>query len=67
MPSPSEALVVQVTAEQFAWNIHYAGPDGKFGRTDIKLVDAQANPLGLDRKIPPRKTTSPSSTSSICR
>jgi cytochrome c oxidase subunit 2 len=39
----------QVTGEQFAWNIHYAGPDGKFGRTDIKLLDLQSNPLGLDR------------------
>jgi cytochrome c oxidase subunit II len=55
MPSPSDALVVQVTAEQFAWNVHYAGPDGKFGRTDIKLLDAQANPLGLDRNDPAGK------------
>ena len=53
MPSASEALVVQVTGEQFAWNIHYAGPDGKFGRTDIKLLDAQSNPLGLDRDNDP--------------
>jgi cytochrome c oxidase subunit 2 len=52
MPSPGEALVVQVTGEQFAWNIHYAGPDGKFGRTDLKLLDAQSNPLGLDRDDP---------------
>ena len=52
MPSENEALVVQVTGEQFAWNIHYAGPDGKFGRTDIKLIDLQSNPLGLDRSDP---------------
>ena len=25
-------LVVRVLAEQFAWNFHYPGPDGKFGR-----------------------------------
>jgi len=49
MPPASEALVVQVTGEQFAWNIHYPGPDGVFGRTDIKLLDLQSNPLGLDR------------------
>jgi cytochrome c oxidase subunit II len=55
MPSESESLVVQVTAEQFAWNVHYAGPDGKFGRRDIKLIDAQANPLGLDRSDPAAK------------
>jgi cytochrome c oxidase subunit 2 len=34
--------------EQFAWNVHYPGPDGKFGRTDIAKVTAD-NPLGLDR------------------
>ena len=55
MPSESEALVVQVTGEQFAWNIHYPGPDGKFGRTDIKLVDVQENPLGIDRSDPVAK------------
>ena len=55
MPPESEALVVHVTAEQFAWNIHYAGPDGKFGRTDITLLDAQENPLGIDRSDPDAK------------
>jgi cytochrome c oxidase subunit 2 len=52
MPPESEALVVHVTGEQFAWNVHYGGPDGKFGRTDIKLIDLQSNPLGLDRSDP---------------
>jgi cytochrome c oxidase subunit 2 len=55
MPSESEAVVVRVTAEQFAWNVHYPGPDGKFGRTDIKLLDTQSNPLGLDRSDPAAK------------
>jgi len=55
MPSASEALVVQVTGEQFAWNVHYAGADGKFGRTDITKIDAQENPLGLDRDDPNAK------------
>ena len=55
MPPESEALVVQVTGEQFAWNVHYAGPDGEFGRTDIKLIDLQSNPLGLDRSDPAAK------------
>ena len=55
MPPESEALVVQVTAEQFAWNVHYPGPDRVFGRTDIKLLDLQANPLGLDRTDPAAK------------
>jgi cytochrome c oxidase subunit 2 len=52
IPPESDALVVHVTAEQFAWNIHYAGPDGVFGRTDITLLDLQSNPLGLDRDDP---------------
>ena len=50
-PAESEAVVVRVVAEQFAWNIHYPGADGRFGRTDIMLV-ASDNPLGLDRSDP---------------
>ncbi len=53
-PSESEALTIRVVGEQFAWNIHYPGADGKFGRTDIKLVSAD-NPLGLDREDPDAK------------
>jgi cytochrome c oxidase subunit 2 len=55
LPPENEALVVQVTGEQFAWNIHYPGPDRVFGRTDIKLLDLQTNPLGLDRSDPAAK------------
>lgn len=55
VPPESEALVVQVTAEQFAWNAHYAGPDGVFGRTAIELLDLQSNPLGVDRSDPAAK------------
>ena len=55
MPPEHDALVVHVTGEQFAWNVHYAGPDGKFGRTDVKLLDLQSNPLGLDREDPAAK------------
>ena len=53
-PSASEAVVVRLVGEQFAWNVHYPGPDGRFGRTDIKLVSAD-NPLGLDRRDPDAK------------
>src|SRR5438093_5493724 len=53
-PSESEAVVVRVVGEQFAWNIHYPGPDGRFGRTDIRKVSAD-NPLGLDRTDPNAK------------
>jgi cytochrome c oxidase subunit 2 len=51
-PPESEAVVVHVTGEQFAWNIHYPGPDGVFGPTDINEIDLQTNPLGLDRSDP---------------
>jgi cytochrome c oxidase subunit 2 len=40
---------IRITAEQFAWNIHYPGPDGVFGRTSQSLVSA-ANPVGIDRE-----------------
>jgi cytochrome c oxidase subunit 2 len=52
VPAETEALVVHLTAEQFAWNVRYAGHDGKFGRTDIKQLDLQQNPLGIDRSDP---------------
>jgi cytochrome c oxidase subunit 2 len=52
-PTPADALPIEVTAQQFAWNIRYPGPDGKFGRTDPHLInDANANYLGLDSKDP---------------
>jgi cytochrome c oxidase subunit 2 len=53
-PPEHESVVVRVVAEQFAWNMHYPGPDHAFGKTDIKLVSA-ANPLGLDRTDPAGK------------
>jgi cytochrome c oxidase subunit II len=53
-PSESEAVVVRVVGEQFSWNVHYPGRDGKFGRTDINKVSAD-NPLGLDRSDPAAK------------
>jgi cytochrome c oxidase subunit 2 len=55
IPPANQALEVNLTPEQFAWNVRYAGPDGVFGRTDIKLIDLQSNPLGLDRTDPAAK------------
>ena len=51
-PAEKDALVVRVVGEQFAWNVHYAGPDGVFGKTAIEKIDVQTNPLGLDRSDP---------------
>ena len=49
VPAPSESVHLRVIGQQFAWNIHYPGPDGKFGSTRTNLVDEQDNPIGLDR------------------
>jgi cytochrome c oxidase subunit 2 len=46
-----DSTVVRVVAEQFAWNVHYPGADGEFGRTDVSLVSPD-NPIGLDRTDP---------------
>ena len=53
-PSRENSLVVRVVAEQFAWNIHYAGKDAVFGKADPKLMNA-GNPLGLDPNDPAGK------------
>lgn len=47
-PNRSDAIEIRVVAEQFAWNFHYPGKDGKFSRTNPKLVNPQTNPIGLD-------------------
>jgi len=52
-PAPADALRVEVMGQQFAWNMRYAGPDGRFGRTEPRLMnDSGGNPLGLDPKDP---------------
>jgi cytochrome c oxidase subunit 2 len=54
-PAEKDATVVRVVGEQFAWNVHYPGPDGVFGKTAIDKIDLQQNPLGLDRSDPAAK------------
>jgi len=44
-----DEVEVRIIAQQFAWNIHYPGLDGKFGTTRLDLVDETQNPIGLDR------------------
>lgn len=53
-PEEKKANVVHVIAQQFAWNFHYPGPDGEFGRRDIHLVSS-GNPVGLDDGDPASK------------
>ncbi len=50
-PPASESTVVQVVAQQFAWNVRYAGPDGVFGKQDMKFVTAD-NVFGVDPSDP---------------
>ena len=50
-PLEKNPLEVRVVGEQFAWNIHYPGPDHVFGKSDVKLV-SPSNPLGLDPTDP---------------
>jgi cytochrome c oxidase subunit 2 len=50
-PARDKSVEVRIVAEQFAWNIHYPGPDGKFGRRDGRFIDS-ANTLGLDSQDP---------------
>jgi len=49
-----DPLVVRVVAQQFAWNIHYPGKDGIFGRLDLTTISPD-NPMGLDRSDPVAK------------
>lgn len=44
----AETLQVRVVAQQFAWNIHYPGADGIFGKTAPEFFDDQSNPVGID-------------------
>lgn len=47
-------LEIRVVGEQFAWNIHYPGADGVFGKVDVSHVSS-SNPLGLDVTDPNAK------------
>ena len=50
VPTSNQDIIhVRVVAQQYAWNIHYPGPDGIFGNLKSELVDEVSNPIGLDR------------------
>lgn len=50
-PKESESTVIQVVAQQFAWNARYPGPDGVFGKQDMHLVSS-TNTFGVDPADP---------------
>lgn len=52
-PAEKDSQLMRVIGQQFAWSARYPGPDGKYGKQDVKLVSS-ANPLGahqLDEKM----------------
>lgn len=54
--APPGSLQVEVVAQQFSWNMHYAGKDNVFGRTDPNLIDDSAlNYVGIDETDPNAK------------
>ena len=52
--SDKNTTVIQVVAQQFAWNARYPGLDGKFGQQQMKLV-AENNVFGVDPADPAGK------------
>ncbi len=53
-PDLNQSTVIQVVAQQFAWNARYPGKDGKLGAQDPKFLNLE-NPLGVDRNDPNSK------------
>lgn len=52
VPDEAAALQVRLVAQQYAWNFHYSGGDGVFGKTAPEFIDDELNPVGLDRDDP---------------
>ncbi len=52
-PPGKDIMEIKVMGQQFAWNVHYAGPDGRFGRASAKFLND--NPQGLDPNDPDGK------------
>ncbi|HEU0091873.1 MAG TPA: cytochrome c oxidase subunit II [Vicinamibacteria bacterium] len=51
---PADAVLIEVTGQQFAWNVRYPGKDGVLGKTD-HLQASQDNPIGLVKDDPAAK------------
>lgn len=50
-PAADKSTVIQIVAQQFAWNARYPGKDGIFGKQDMKFVAAD-NVFGVDPSDP---------------
>ena len=54
--APAGSFKVEVVAQQFQWNFHYAGKDGVFARTHPTLIDdSSLNFIGIDEADPSSK------------
>ena len=51
LPDEKDATVIQIVAQQFAWNVRYPGKDGIFGKQDMNLVKSD-NVFGVDATDP---------------
>src|SRR5256712_208193 len=45
--APPGSYQIEVTAQQFAWNVRYPGKDNVFGRVDPQYIDDTTNPVGI--------------------
>ena len=45
--APPGSYQIEVTAQQFAWNVRYPGKDNVFGKTDPQYIDDTTNPVGV--------------------
>jgi cytochrome c oxidase subunit II len=53
-PDVKKSTVIYIMAQQYAWNVRYAGPDGQFGRQDMAYI-ADTNVFGVDPDDPAGK------------
>jgi cytochrome c oxidase subunit 2 len=53
-PQDQNTTVIQIMAQQFAWNARYPGKDRQFGRQDMKLI-SNDNVFGVDPADPAGK------------
>jgi cytochrome c oxidase subunit 2 len=53
-PDRKDATLIQIVAQQFAWNVRYPGKDGEFGSQDMHFVTA-TNVFGIDPNDPKGK------------
>ena len=51
MPAEADSNRIDIISEQFAWNAHYPGADGRFGKRDLTKIHF-SNPIGLDHDDP---------------